>query len=113
MNRKTARHGRNCKICRHPDRVEIETAFLDWQPATRITKDFRLGSRQSLTRHAQACGLIPKRLANIQAALSSIVERGMRARGGGAVHLGGVVKVLGHELGGQVDQFFLSDSAVY
>jgi hypothetical protein len=75
-----SRHSRDCKVCSHAAREEIELAFVDWQPTSRIARDFHLGSRQSLSRHAQACGLIPKRNANIAAALSSIVERGMRAR---------------------------------
>jgi hypothetical protein len=79
-NVRRKRHERDCKICRHPDREAIELEFCDWQPLSRLAKDFRLGSRQSLSRHASACGLIPKRNANIAAALSSIVERGMRAR---------------------------------
>lgn len=77
---RSERHERDCKVCRHPDRAEIETAFVDWQAPTRIVKDFSLGSRKSLSRHAQACGLIPKRNQNIQAALASIIERSARAR---------------------------------
>jgi hypothetical protein len=74
------RHSRDCKICNHARREEIETAFVDWQPAARIARDFRLGSRQSLSRHARACGLLPKRNQNVAAALATIIERGARAR---------------------------------
>jgi hypothetical protein len=85
------RHERDCKICAHPQREEIETAFVEWQPTTRIARDYGLGSRQSLYRHARACGLIPKRNQNVAAALADIIERGARAPVSAAVAVQAIV----------------------
>jgi hypothetical protein len=86
--RLNSRHERECKICRHPRREEIEIAFVEWQPTTRIARDYGLGSRQSLCRHARACGLIAQ---NVASALAAIIERGARARVSAAVAVQAIV----------------------
>lgn len=85
------RHSRECRICNHPRREEIETAFVEWQPMARIARDYHLGSRQSLCRHARACALIAKRNQNIAAALAAIIERGARAPVSAAVAVQAIV----------------------
>ena len=66
-------HRRKCSICNHPDRADIETAFLNWQPADGIVRDYNLPSRTSLYRHAEALNL--NRHKNLQSALDHIIER--------------------------------------
>jgi hypothetical protein len=34
------RHGRKCKVCRHPDRDAIERDFLRWHSPDRIAEDY-------------------------------------------------------------------------
>ena len=74
------RHSRNCRVCRSKDREQIEEDFVAWRPQTEIAKQFGLGSRLTVFRHAQALGLFPKRDANIRAAISNFIERGMRVK---------------------------------
>jgi hypothetical protein len=71
------RHAANCTICRHPQRAEIESLFLEWQSQSKIAKEYRLGSRQTVFRHARAMNLFPERTANTRRTLAAIIERGM------------------------------------
>ena len=74
------RHSRNCRVCRSKDREQIEADFIAWRPQTEIAKQFKLGSRFSVYRHAEAVGLFRKGDANIRAAISNFIERGMRVK---------------------------------
>jgi|HubBroStandDraft_6_1064221.scaffolds.fasta_scaffold298892_2 hypothetical protein len=74
------RHSRNCRVCRSTDREQIESDFIAWRPQSEIAKQFGLGSRLTVFRHAQALGLLQKRDANIRAAIASFIERGMRVK---------------------------------
>jgi hypothetical protein len=69
------RHAAECKVCAHPDRDEIERDFVNWQSAAEIAKDYKLGNRKSIYRHAHALDLFSKRSRNIRAALEKIIER--------------------------------------
>jgi len=69
------RHRRNCAVCAHPERQEIETRFVSWQSPATIAQDFGLADRASVYRHAHAFGLFGKRQRNIRAALERIIER--------------------------------------
>ena len=69
-----ARHGAKCGICAHPQREEIEQAFVDWTSPTRIARAYKV-SRDSVYRHAWAIGLLPKRQKNVRSALEKIIER--------------------------------------
>jgi hypothetical protein len=71
------RHSRDCKICNSPRRSEIERMFLQWQPQAKIAKEFALGNRQIIFRHARATGLFEKRATNIRSTLLAVIERGM------------------------------------
>jgi hypothetical protein len=68
------RHGAKCGICAHPQREEIERAFIDWTSPTRIARVYKL-SRDSVYRHAWAIGLLPKRQKNVRSALEKIIEK--------------------------------------
>jgi hypothetical protein len=70
------RHQANCKVCKHPDRQEIEAEFLAWRSPTKIAADWELRDRTTLYRHAWATGLMGKRRRNVRSALESIIERG-------------------------------------
>lgn len=68
-------HSGKCSVCNHPDRAEIEAAFLNWEPAQRIVEDFNLPARSTIYRHAKAADLLNQRRDNLGAALDHIIER--------------------------------------
>jgi hypothetical protein len=70
-----ARHVRKCTICRHPQRSEIETAFLSWDYVSSIVAEFHLPGRAALYRHAHAVGLLDERHRAIRRALARIIEK--------------------------------------
>ncbi len=69
------RHQRNCSICKHQQREEVELAFVAWRSPASIAEEFGLGDRASVYRHAHALGLCPKRQRNVRAALERIIEK--------------------------------------
>jgi len=69
------RHQRKCRICNHEHRRAIESRFLFWERAQSIVKEFGLGHRSVLDRHAQATGLMEQRRENFTSALDSMVEQ--------------------------------------
>ena len=69
------RHRRNCTICRHPRRDEIEHDFVGWRSPAIIVEEFGLADRSSIYRHAHAFDLLAKRQRNIRAALERIIEQ--------------------------------------
>jgi hypothetical protein len=69
------RHRRTCTICAHPERFEIEQAFVTWASPATIAKQYGLKDRASVYRHAHALQLFPKRQQNVRAALEKIIER--------------------------------------
>jgi hypothetical protein len=69
------RHQRNCSVCNHEQREEIESAFIGWRSPAAIAEEFALADRSSVYRHANALGLFPKRQRNIRAALERIIEK--------------------------------------
>lgn len=69
------RHQRNCSVCSHQQREEIEAAFIGWRSPAVIAEEYGLADRASVYRHAHALGLFPKRQRNIRAALERIIER--------------------------------------
>jgi hypothetical protein len=75
-----ARHSQNCTVCRHPERVAIERDFIEWCPQTHIAREYKLGSRLVVWRHARACGLVKKRNASIRGALCDFIERSSRVK---------------------------------
>ena len=68
------RHKRNCSICAHERREEIEGEFVAWKSPSAIVGDFGLSDRSSVYRHAHAFGLFAKRQRNVRAALERIIE---------------------------------------
>lgn len=69
-----ARHERDCKICHHPEREEIEREWTRWGDTTSLAAQYHL-SRDSIYRHAHATALFAKRQRNIRAALEQIIEK--------------------------------------
>jgi hypothetical protein len=84
------RHARECKICAHPDRDEIEEKFVDWEPQSRMVREHGI-SRLSLHRHARATGLIAKRDANLRASLAKFIERAYSVRPTAASYVSAIV----------------------
>lgn len=69
------RHQRNCSVCGHEQREEIEAAFIGWRSPAAIAEEYGLADRASVYRHAHALGLFEKRRRNIRAALERIIEK--------------------------------------
>jgi hypothetical protein len=69
-----ARHEAHCTVCAHPERAEIEQAFVNWVSPVRIATQFMVSS-DAVYRHAQAMQLMDKRRRNIRAALERIIEK--------------------------------------
>ena len=69
------RHSRKCTICNHPDRDDIDQAFLHWSRGESIVREFQLPSLSCLYRHAHACGLWNLRRSHIRRALDRIIEQ--------------------------------------
>ena len=69
------RHQRKCRICNHAHRRAIESRFLFWESAHSIVKEFGLGHRSLLYRHATATGLLHQRRENFTSVLDSMVEQ--------------------------------------
>ncbi len=69
------RHRRNCSICAHQQREEIEAAFIGWRSPAAIAEEYGLSDRASVYRHAHALGLFQKRQRNVRAALERIIEK--------------------------------------
>jgi len=69
------RHERNCTVCAHPQRAEIEQRFIAWESPAVLKWEFKLADRSSIYRHAHAFGLFEKRKRNVRAALEKIIER--------------------------------------
>ena len=68
------RHKRNCSICAHQQREEIESEFISWRSPSTIATEFGLSDRSSIYRHARAFDLFAKRQRNVRAALERIIE---------------------------------------
>jgi len=69
------RHEAKCRICNHPQRREIEEDFVAWRSPAQIAKEYGLGNRASVYRHAWAANLFPKRQRNVPAVLERIMEQ--------------------------------------
>jgi hypothetical protein len=70
-----ARHRRDCTVCAHPQRSEIEADFVAWHSPLAIAADYGLADQKSVYRHAHAFDLFPKRERNLRAALTKIIEK--------------------------------------
>src|SRR5580698_4437249 len=68
------RHEYHCTICSHPEREQIEQAFVTWGSLIQIAKKYGV-SRDSVYRHAHALSLLDKRGRNLHSALGRIIER--------------------------------------
>lgn len=69
------RHTRECTICAHSQREEIERDFITWTSTAAITRRYKLGDRRKMVRHAHAFGLFAKRQRNVRASLEKIIEK--------------------------------------
>jgi hypothetical protein len=74
------RHSRKCLICQHPDRRLIDSDYLHWRSPSDITRQYSLGHRCAVYRHAQATGLTARRRSNVFSVLDSIVEQAETVR---------------------------------
>lgn len=75
-----ARHARKCSVCHHPDRQEIDQAFLHWVRPDAIAREFQFEDPRPIYRHAHATGLYLRRSANVRFALEHIIEKAQSAK---------------------------------
>ncbi len=75
-----ARHRAQCRICRHPQREEIEREFLDWTSAREIAEEYKLGSHRTVYRHANALDLFHVRRGYVERVLDNVLERSGEAK---------------------------------
>jgi hypothetical protein len=68
------RHEHQCRICSHPERDEIEHAFIAWVSPAQIAKKYAV-SRDGVYRHAHVLGLMESVAGNVRAALERIIEK--------------------------------------
>jgi hypothetical protein len=73
------RHSRDCSVCEHRDRQEIEREISEWKPVTVVARERKI-SRAAMYRHVRAMGLLGRRDRNIKAALANFIERGYRVK---------------------------------
>ncbi len=69
------RHRRNCSVCAHSERIEIEAEFVAWRSPAALVQQFGLADRSTIYRHAHVFGLFAKRQCNVRAALERIIEK--------------------------------------
>lgn len=67
------RHERRCTVCSHPDRAEIEAAFIEWAQPSEIASEYGV-TRNAIYRHARAAGLFARRDRNLRFALGRLIE---------------------------------------
>lgn len=56
------RHRRNCSVCSHPKRAEIETDFISWRSPATMAEEYNLADRPSVypgTYPAARCRELP------------------------------------------------------
>jgi hypothetical protein len=71
------RHERDCRVCHHAKREEIEQDFIAWKSPIDTAALYKIPTR-SIYRHAHALGLFSRRNRNIRAALGQIIEHAGR-----------------------------------
>jgi hypothetical protein len=69
------RHERKCRICKHPDREEIDEDILHWANPRSIAERYNLLKHRYVYRHAHATGLMERRRQFMRDALEHIVEQ--------------------------------------
>ncbi len=70
-----ARRLTRSRICRHPEREEIEREFVDWESLREMAKTWGFASYRATYRRAHATGLCEQRRENRRGALDCIIER--------------------------------------
>jgi len=73
------RHRRRCVVCHHPDREEIEDAFLHWQSPETLAREFGIADHSSIYRHAHTMRLFSRRNGLVRHALDQIIEQASTA----------------------------------
>ena len=70
-----AHHRLKCRVCSHPNRRDIEEAFLRWRSPEKIARDYDIADHSYIYRHVHATGLFARRRRTVTAALERIMER--------------------------------------
>ena len=68
------RHQAQCSICQHPQRQEIEEAWMNWANTTLLAKDYHV-SRDAVYRHMRALDLFKVREKRVKLIYEKILER--------------------------------------
>jgi hypothetical protein len=67
-------HSPRCSICNHPDREAIEQGILHWERPAQLARQYDLGHRRAVYRHARAFRLFQQRAARTRRSLEFIME---------------------------------------
>jgi hypothetical protein len=70
-----AHHRLKCRVCRHPERHQIEQDFLRWRSPEKLAADYGIADHSSIYRHVHATGLYARRRLSVRRALERIMER--------------------------------------
>ena len=71
-------HKGNCKVCKSPNRKEIEELYLSWISPYDLEIRFPEVSKDSVYNHVRAFGLDKKRDADHDRLLGAIIDKGFR-----------------------------------
>ena len=74
LSARLRRHQSQCSVCSHPQRQELEEAWLDWGSTTLLAEKYGL-SRDGIYRHAHALGLFRERQNRIKRLYEKVLER--------------------------------------
>lgn len=73
----SSRHNRKCRVCRHPERVEIEREFIHWRSPEVIAREYGIAHHSAIYRHAHATGLFAQRATHLKLSLGPLIEKSM------------------------------------
>jgi ribosomal protein S14 len=68
------RHRRNCSVCAHPEKFDIEAEFVAWRSPAALALQYGV-NRAAIYRHSHAFNLFSRRRHNLRSALERLIER--------------------------------------
>jgi hypothetical protein len=68
------KHRSKCGVCSHPQLRDIEDDYLEYVSCREIARRYGFHSHHTVSDHAQAMGLVYRRVRNVTLALDSVIE---------------------------------------
>ena len=68
------RHRRNCSVCAHPEKFDIEAEFVAWRSPAALALQYGV-NRAAIYRHSHAFNLFSRRRHDLRSALERLIER--------------------------------------